>query len=83
MRYENLVLSGKLTGSTNGNTERKDFSFFFGEHDKGYPWGDGETMSDVARELSAPIRELVFKKSGQQPSKLHKFVNEIIIRMMQ
>ncbi len=47
-RYENLVLSGKLTGSANGNTERKDFFFFSGEHDKGFPWGDGETMSDVA-----------------------------------
>lgn len=47
-RYENLVLSGKLTDNTNGNNGTKDFFFFSGEHDKGFPWGDGETMSDVA-----------------------------------
>ena len=47
-RYENLVLSGRLTGNTEGNNDTKDFFFFSGEHDKGFPWGDGETMSDVA-----------------------------------
>ena len=47
-RYENLVLSGKLADDVNGNKETKDFFFFSGEHDKGFPWGDEETMSDVA-----------------------------------
>ncbi len=47
-RYENLVLSGKLTDNADGNNGTKDFFFFSGEHDKGFPWGDGETMSDVA-----------------------------------
>ncbi len=48
-RYENLVLSGKLTSNNNnGNNDSKEFFFFSGEHDKDFPWGDGETMSDVA-----------------------------------
>ncbi|WP_133111586.1 DUF362 domain-containing protein, partial [Candidatus Scalindua japonica] len=38
---------------------------------------------NALRDLSAPLRELVFKEPGQQPSELHKFVNEIVIRMMQ
>jgi uncharacterized protein (DUF362 family) len=47
-RYENLILSGKLQSENEaGNKDIKDFFFFSGEHDKDFPWGDGETMSDV------------------------------------
>lgn len=50
-RYENLVLSGRLASKDDrgsGGSDQKDFFFFSGEHDQGFPWGDGETMSDVA-----------------------------------
>jgi len=42
-RYENLVLSGFVRGK-NGI---KPFFFVSGMHDKGFPWGDGETFWDV------------------------------------
>jgi uncharacterized protein (DUF362 family) len=42
-KYENLVLSGRLQEGTGSNP------FFLGSgvHDKGFPWGDGESFSDV------------------------------------
>ena len=48
--YENLVLSGKLR--ENGENKTREFFFFSGEHNKGFPWGDEETMSDVALLIS-------------------------------
>lgn len=42
-RYENLVLSG-FVRDKNGT---KPFFFVSGMHDKGFPWGDGETFWDV------------------------------------
>jgi len=42
-RYENLVLSGLLKGREGP----KPFFLVSGEHDKGFPWGDGETFWDV------------------------------------
>jgi uncharacterized protein (DUF362 family) len=42
-QYENLVLSGMLQGE-NGP---KPFFLVSGVHDKGFPWGDGETFWDV------------------------------------
>ncbi|MHC4277716.1 MAG: DUF362 domain-containing protein [Planctomycetota bacterium] len=49
-RYENLVLSGSL--HKEGEAASRDFFFFSGEHDKGFPWGDGTPMSDVALLIS-------------------------------
>ncbi len=49
-RYENLVLSGKL--HKKGEEASRDFFFFSGEHEKGFPWGDGTPMSDVALLIS-------------------------------
>ncbi len=49
-RYENLVLSGNL--KKEGEDTSRTFFFFSGEHDKGFPWGDEETMSDVALLIS-------------------------------
>lgn len=49
-RYENLVLSGNL--KKEGEATTREFFFFSGEHDKGFPWGDEETMSDVALLIS-------------------------------
>ena len=42
-QYENLVLSGFLR---DGEATRP-FFMVSGEHDKGFPWGDGETFWDV------------------------------------
>ncbi|MHC4518492.1 MAG: DUF362 domain-containing protein [Planctomycetota bacterium] len=42
-RYQNLVLSGVLD---EGN-DRRPFFLVSGVHDKGFPWGDSETFSDV------------------------------------
>lgn len=42
-QYENLVLSGVLQGE-NGP---RPFFLVSGVHDKGFPWGDGETFWDV------------------------------------
>ena len=42
-RYENLVLSGAVRDS--GGT--RPFFLVSGAHDKGFPWGDGETFWDV------------------------------------
>jgi len=42
-RYENLVLSGSVRDSDG----TRPFFFVSGEHDKGFPWGDGETFWDV------------------------------------
>jgi uncharacterized protein (DUF362 family) len=41
--YENLVLSGVLQGEGGP----KPFFLVSGVHDKGFPWGDGETFWDV------------------------------------
>jgi uncharacterized protein (DUF362 family) len=41
--YENLALSGRMPGETGSNT----FFLVSGVHDKGFPWGDGESFSDV------------------------------------
>lgn len=49
-RYENLVLSGNL--KKEGEATTREFFFFSGEHDKGFPWGDEETMSDIALLIS-------------------------------
>ncbi|MDR4497140.1 MAG: DUF362 domain-containing protein [Candidatus Scalindua sp.] len=49
-RYENLVLSGNL--KKGGEDTTRGFFFFSGKHDKGFPWGDEETMSDVALFIS-------------------------------
>ena len=45
-RYENLILSGRL--KVRGDDAERDFFLFSGEHGAGFPWGDGETMSDLA-----------------------------------
>ncbi|MGD8438138.1 MAG: DUF362 domain-containing protein, partial [Syntrophobacterales bacterium] len=42
-QYENLVLSGILEGEQGP----KSFFLVSGVHDKGFPWGDGETFWDV------------------------------------
>jgi uncharacterized protein (DUF362 family) len=42
-KYENLVLSGIVSDKN----EIKPFFFVSGMHDKGFPWGDGETFWDV------------------------------------
>ena len=42
-QYENLVLSGVLQGEDGP----KSFFLVSGVHDKGFPWGDGETFWDV------------------------------------
>jgi uncharacterized protein (DUF362 family) len=42
-QYENLVLSGMLQGEDGP----KSFFLVSGVHDKGFPWGDGETFWDV------------------------------------
>jgi uncharacterized protein (DUF362 family) len=42
-QYENLVLSGILEGEGGP----KSFFLVSGVHDKGFPWGDGETFWDV------------------------------------
>ena len=42
-QYENLVLSGILQGEVGP----KSFFLVSGVHDKGFPWGDGETFWDV------------------------------------
>ncbi len=42
-QYENLVLSGVLQGEDGP----KSFFLVSGMHDKGFPWGDGETFWDV------------------------------------
>jgi uncharacterized protein (DUF362 family) len=42
-RYENLVLSGSVR-DTDGT---RPFFLVSGQHDKGFPWGDGETFWDV------------------------------------
>ena len=49
-KYENLVLSGKL--HKKGEAAPRDFFFFSGEHEKGFPWGDDTPMSDVALLIS-------------------------------
>ena len=41
--YDNLVLSGVL----NGPGGPRDFFLVSGVHEKGFPWGDGESFSDV------------------------------------
>jgi uncharacterized protein (DUF362 family) len=41
--YENLVLSGQVTEAG----VEKEFFLVSGKHDKGFPWGDGETFWDV------------------------------------
>jgi uncharacterized protein (DUF362 family) len=45
-RYKNLVLSGQVQDRT--DSERKQFFLFSGIFEKDFPWGDGESMSDVA-----------------------------------
>ena len=42
-QYENLVLSGFVQGPHG----QRPFFLVSGEHDKGFPWGDGETFWDV------------------------------------
>ena len=42
-QYENLVLSGVLQGEDGP----RPFFLVSGVHDKGFPWGDGETFWDV------------------------------------
>jgi uncharacterized protein (DUF362 family) len=42
-RYENLVLSGTVRDAG----EQRPFFLVSGVHDKGFPWGDGETFWDV------------------------------------
>jgi uncharacterized protein (DUF362 family) len=42
-QYENLVLSGMLQGKDGP----KPFFLVSGVHDRGFPWGDGETFWDV------------------------------------
>ncbi len=42
-QYENLVLSGILQGEDGP----RSFFLVSGVHDKGFPWGDGETFWDV------------------------------------
>ncbi len=42
-KYENLVLSGRFQGEAGSNP----FFLVSGVHDKGFPWGDGESFSDV------------------------------------
>ena len=42
--YQNLVLSGRFHGDDNGNDR---FFLVSGVHETDFPWGDGETFSDV------------------------------------
>jgi uncharacterized protein (DUF362 family) len=42
--YQNLVLSGRFHGDDNGNDR---FFLVSGVHAPDFPWGDGETFSDV------------------------------------
>jgi uncharacterized protein (DUF362 family) len=42
-KYENLVLSGRAKGEAGSNP----FFLVSGVHEKGFPWGDGESVSDV------------------------------------
>ncbi len=49
-RYENLILSGNL--KKEGEDTPREFFFFSGEHDKGFPFGDEETMEDLALLIS-------------------------------
>jgi len=46
--YDNLVLSGML----NGPDGPRDFFLVSGVHEKGFPWGDGESFSDVILAVS-------------------------------
>jgi uncharacterized protein (DUF362 family) len=46
--YENLVLSGVL----NGPNGPRDFFLVSGMHEKGFPWGDGESFWDVILAIS-------------------------------
>jgi uncharacterized protein (DUF362 family) len=49
--YENLVLSG--SGSFSGGAPAK-FFLVSGAHEKGFPWGDGETFWDVLLAVRGP-----------------------------
>ncbi|MEJ2673552.1 MAG: hypothetical protein P8168_15455 [Deltaproteobacteria bacterium] len=42
-RYENLVLSGQVVQ----DGAEQEFFLVSGKHDKGFPWGDGESFWDV------------------------------------
>lgn len=46
--YDNLVLSGVL----NGQDGPRDFFLISGVHEKGFPWGDGESFWDVILAIS-------------------------------
>jgi uncharacterized protein (DUF362 family) len=46
--YDNLVLSGVL----NGPNGPRDFFLVSGVHEKGFPWGDGESFWDVILAIS-------------------------------
>jgi uncharacterized protein (DUF362 family) len=49
-RYENLVLDGR--GQSGG--EQREFFLITGEHDKGFPWGDGEAFWDLLLVVQDP-----------------------------
>jgi uncharacterized protein (DUF362 family) len=51
-RYENLVLSGRL--NQEGESNQRDFFFFSGAHDLGFPWGDDQTFWDIVLVVAKP-----------------------------
>jgi len=51
-RYENLVLSGRL--NQEGESNQRDFFFFSGAHDLGFPWGDDQTFWDIVLVIVNP-----------------------------
>ncbi len=51
-RYENLVLSGRL--DQEGESKQRDFFFFSGAHDLGFPWGDDQTFWDIVLVVANP-----------------------------
>ncbi len=51
--YQNLVLSG----SCDVNGAEKNFFFYGGAHDQGFPWGDEETFWDMSFILSQRVNE--------------------------
>jgi len=56
-QYENLVLSGILQGEDGP----RSFFLVSGAHDKGFPWGDGETFWDVMLAIEDGISDRVLE----------------------
>ncbi len=51
-KYENVVLSGRL--NQDGESDQRDFFFFSGAHDLGFPWGDDQTFWDIVLVVANP-----------------------------